>query len=120
MIFPRIYVIADSEPDPVTSGVVLMKSQSAAAAEEIEMKHPSSPTAGRLGPRSRAIRTRTKSISSNGRNDFYPSQTRQVFIKLVQASARWLGSCSPNYEESNMVLLLLFLSSKVWMSRHHL
>jgi hypothetical protein len=70
VIFPRIYIVADNEPDPVTQGVVLMKSQSAAAAEEIERKHPSSPTVGRPGPRSRAIRSRTKSISLNGGNDF--------------------------------------------------
>ena len=70
VIFPRIYVIADNEPDPVTSGVVLMKSQSAAAAEEIETKHPPSPITGKPGPRSRAIRSRTKSVSLNGGNNF--------------------------------------------------
>jgi hypothetical protein len=75
MIFPRIYFVGDSEPDPVTQGVVLMKSQSAAAAEEIEKKHPSSPTAGRPGPRSRAIRYRTQSISLNGGNDFLSQST---------------------------------------------
>lgn len=70
VIFPRVYVIADNDPDPVTSGVMSMKSQSAAAAKEIETKHPSGPAAGRPGPRSRAIRPRTKSISLNGGNDF--------------------------------------------------
>jgi hypothetical protein len=75
VIFPRIYVVADSEPDPVTQGVVLMKSQSAAAAEELERKHPSSPTAGKPGPRSRAIRSRTMSISKNGGNDFLSQPT---------------------------------------------
>lgn len=75
VIFPRIYVVADDEPDPVTSGVVLTKSQSAAAAEEIETKHPSSPTTGRPGPRSKAIRSRTKSISINGGNNFLSRAT---------------------------------------------
>lgn len=75
VIFPRIYVVADSEPDPVTPGVVLMKSQAAAAAEEIQRAYPSSPTAGRPGPRSRAIRSRTKSISLNGGNDFLSKPT---------------------------------------------
>ncbi len=75
VIFPRIYIVEDSEPEPVTQGVVLMKSQSAAAAEEIERRHPSSPTAGRPGPRSRAIRTRTKSISLNGGNGFLSQPT---------------------------------------------
>ena len=75
VIFPRIYLVADNEPDPVTSGVVLMKSQSAAAVEEIETKHPSSPTVARPGPRSKAIRSRTKSISLNGGNDFLSQRT---------------------------------------------
>ena len=75
VIFPRIYIVEDSDPDPVTQGVALMKSQSAAAAEELERKHPSSPTAGKPGPRSRAIRSRTKSISLNGGSDFLSQPT---------------------------------------------
>ncbi len=38
VIFPRIYFIADGDPDPITDGVVLMKSQSIAAAEEVDME----------------------------------------------------------------------------------
>lgn len=72
VIFPRIYVVADSEPEPVTPGVVVMKSQSTAAMEEVESNNASSPTAGRAGPRSREIRSRTKSISTNGTNGFLP------------------------------------------------
>ncbi|KAH8592633.1 hypothetical protein B0O99DRAFT_597074 [Bisporella sp. PMI_857] len=68
MIFPRIYVIADGEPDPVTPGVVLMKSQSIPAAEEMERNSPSSPVAGKAGPRSREIRSRAMSNSANAAN----------------------------------------------------
>jgi hypothetical protein len=75
VIFPRIYIVEDSEPDPVTRGVALMKSQSAAAAEEMERKQPSSPTGGRPGPRSRAIRSRTMSMSQDGGKDFLSQLT---------------------------------------------
>jgi hypothetical protein len=69
VIFPRIYIVADNEPDPVTAGIVLMKSQSEAAFKEIETEDVSSPTTGKPGPRSRAIRSRTKSISLNSGRD---------------------------------------------------
>ncbi|KAI9873485.1 MAG: hypothetical protein M1830_000360 [Pleopsidium flavum] len=75
VIFPRIYIIEDNEPEPITHGVALMKSQSIAAAAEIERRSPPSPTTGRPGPRSRAIRSRTLSISSNGGNDFLSKRT---------------------------------------------
>ncbi|KAH9213907.1 hypothetical protein DL95DRAFT_409857 [Leptodontidium sp. 2 PMI_412] len=70
MIFPRIYIIADSEPDPVTPGVVLMKSQSKPAVKEMERSNPSSPTTAKPGSRSKAIRSRTMSSSVNGTNAF--------------------------------------------------
>ncbi|TVY36883.1 hypothetical protein LSUB1_G006895 [Lachnellula subtilissima] len=70
VIFPRLYIIEDNEPEPVTQGVVLMRSQSTAAAREIETINLPSPTTGRPGPKSRAIRSRTKSISLNGGSDF--------------------------------------------------
>jgi hypothetical protein len=38
VIFLRIYLIEDAELDPITNGVVLMKSQSRKAAEEIERR----------------------------------------------------------------------------------
>ncbi|TVY40184.1 hypothetical protein LOCC1_G005539 [Lachnellula occidentalis] len=53
-------------PDPVTPGVVLMKSQSTLAAKELETVNISSLTTGRAGPRSQEIRARTMSISANG------------------------------------------------------
>lgn len=70
MIFPRIYVIADSDPDPVTPGVVLKKSQTWSAVQEMERNSPSSPIAGRAGQRSKEIRSRTMSNSTNGTKDF--------------------------------------------------
>ncbi|CZR56357.1 uncharacterized protein PAC_06245 [Phialocephala subalpina] len=70
MVFPRIYIIADSEPDPVTRGVVLMKSQSTPAVEEMERNNPPSPTTARAGLRSRAFRSRGMSPSVNGANGF--------------------------------------------------
>ena len=65
VIFPRVYLIDDAEPDPITPGVVLMKSQTVQAAAEMERKNSSSPTAGKAAPRARPNRSR-KSISSNG------------------------------------------------------
>jgi hypothetical protein len=77
VIFPRIYIIEDDEPDPITNGVVLMKSQSTAAAEEeeVERRKPSSPTVGKATPKSRSNKTRNKSISLNGGNDFLSQKT---------------------------------------------
>lgn len=77
VIFPRIYIIEDDEPDPITHGVVLMKSQSTAAAEEeeAERRKASSPTAGKAAPKSRSNKTRNKSISLNGGNDFLSQLT---------------------------------------------
>jgi hypothetical protein len=75
VIFPRVYVVENAEPDPITNGVVLMKSQTTAAAEEIERNNPSSPTAGKAGPRPRPNRSRTKSSSLNGGNDFLSEPT---------------------------------------------
>ncbi|CZR66098.1 uncharacterized protein PAC_15999 [Phialocephala subalpina] len=70
MVFPRIYIIADSERDPVTPGVMLMKSQSTLASEEMEKNNPSSPTTSRAGPRSKAIRSRTMSVAVDRSNGF--------------------------------------------------
>lgn len=75
MIFPRIYIIEDSEPDPVTRGVVLMKSQSIPAVEEMERNNPSSPTTARAGPRSKAFWSRRMSTSVNGTNGFLSQPT---------------------------------------------
>jgi hypothetical protein len=75
VIFPRVYVVEDAEPDPISNGVVLMKSQSTAAAKEIERKNPSSPTAGKAVPRPRPNRSRTKSSSLNGGSDFLSQPT---------------------------------------------
>lgn len=71
VIFPRVYIIEDEGPDPITNGVALMKSQSTAAAEEeeVERRKPSSPTAGKAVPKSRSNKARRKSISLNGGND---------------------------------------------------
>lgn len=77
VIFPRIYIIEDDEPDPITNGVVLMKSQSTAAAEEenLERRKSSSPTVGKAAPKLRSNKTRNKSISLNGGNDFLSPKT---------------------------------------------
>jgi len=72
LIFPRIHIIADTIPEPVTQGVVLMKSQSTLATKEMEKTKPSIPTTGRARPRTRQIRSRTMSISTNGTNNFLP------------------------------------------------
>lgn len=49
VVFPRMYIVKDAEPKPVTPGIVLMKSQTATAAQEVRSEAPKSPTFGR-GP----------------------------------------------------------------------
>ena len=44
VVFPRMYIVKDSEPKPVTPGIVLMKSQTATAAQEARSETPKSPT----------------------------------------------------------------------------
>jgi hypothetical protein len=75
VIIPCIYIIEDANPYPFANGVVLTKSQSKAATEEMERKNPSSPTTGRMGPRPRPNRSRTKSVSNNGGNGFLSGTT---------------------------------------------
>ena len=45
-IFPRLYMLDEDGQDPVTHGIVLMKSQTLAAREEMQ-QHPSSPGLGK-------------------------------------------------------------------------
>ena len=68
VVFPRIYSIEGGPPDPITNGVVLMKSQSIAAKAEIERRKSSSPTVGKTMSRSRPNKPRTQSISLNAGN----------------------------------------------------
>ena len=69
VIFPAIFLLQDAPPYSVTSGIALVKSESVAAAEEIERKSLSSPTAGKTVPRHKPARSWTKSISLNGGKD---------------------------------------------------
>lgn len=70
VIFPRLYIVEDAEPSPITPGVVLRRSQSVAAAQELDRKKPSSPTT-----RSRPQRARQLSISLNTGNSFLAPET---------------------------------------------
>jgi len=68
VIFPRICFIGDDEWDLVTNGVVLTKSQSLAAVEEVEVEErerrkPSSPTVGKTP---KLMKFRSKMTSLNG------------------------------------------------------
>lgn len=47
VVFPRMYMVKDSEPKLVTPGVVLMKSQTVTAAKEVRSEASRSPTFGR-------------------------------------------------------------------------
>ena len=72
VVFPRIYIVKDAEPKPVTPGIVLMKSQTKAAAQEARSEVPKSPTFGK-GPLnwSRSERRRDSIIMNDslaGRN----------------------------------------------------
>jgi hypothetical protein len=77
VIFPRIYSMEDEPPNPITNGVVLMKSQSTAATAEVEIERrkPSSPTVGKAMSRPRPNKTRKKSTSLSTGNDFLSQLT---------------------------------------------
>jgi hypothetical protein len=77
VIFPRIYSIEDEPPDPITDGVVLMKSQSTAAMAEVEIERrkPSSPTVGKAISRPSPNKSRNKSIFLNTGNGFLSQPT---------------------------------------------
>jgi len=98
VIFPRIYSIEDEPPDPITDGVVLMKSQSTAATAEVEIERrkPSSPTVGKAVSRPRPNKSRNKSISLNPGTLFYLNQPRQAQIEMVQAAAKPLSRITTN------------------------
>lgn len=50
VVFPRMYIAKNAEPKPVTSGVVLMRSQTLIAAQEARSEASTSPTFGRGAP----------------------------------------------------------------------
>lgn len=74
VIFPRIYFVDNSEPEPITQGVALMRSQLIAATEEVEKNISSSPIIGRSGARTKAGRSRAQSVSLNGTSSFLPQR----------------------------------------------
>lgn len=47
IVFPRVYVVSDDEPDPVSEGVALKRSQVIEATVEVERERVKSPTFGR-------------------------------------------------------------------------
>ncbi|KAI9729511.1 MAG: hypothetical protein M1818_008483 [Claussenomyces sp. TS43310] len=73
VIFPRVYYLEDGQRGPITNGVVLMESQSIAAAQEMEKS--SSSAAGKLPSRPRPSRPRTMSRSINGTIPFLSQAT---------------------------------------------
>jgi len=96
VVFPRLYIVEkDHEPDPVTPGTVLRRSQSLAAAQELE-KQPLSPTFGRAtSTRSRPQKPRNLSISVHGNN----SSEAQAFLEQRKGPSelwggRWIGCIS--------------------------
>jgi len=67
VVFPRLYIVEDDEPDPITPGIVLMRSQSLAAARELEKGRTSNSTFGKPpSARSKPQRTRRLSTAMNG------------------------------------------------------
>ena len=75
VIFPRVYAVDDSDPDPITHGVVLKRSQSAEATQELERTRTANPTLGRSATsRARQLRPRSMSFPVND-NRFLPPST---------------------------------------------
>jgi len=67
VVFPRLYIVEKNhEPEPLSTGTVLRRSQSLEAAQELE-KQPLSPTFGRaMLTRTRPQKSRNLSISIHG------------------------------------------------------
>jgi hypothetical protein len=75
VIFPRVYAVDDGDPDPITHGVVLKRSQSAEATQELEKTRTANPTLGRTTTnRARQLRPRSMSFPVND-NHFSPPST---------------------------------------------
>lgn len=75
VIFPRVYAVDDSDPDPITHGVVLKRSQSVEATQELERTRTANPTLGRTATsRARQLRPRSMSFPVND-NRFLPPST---------------------------------------------
>lgn len=65
VVFPRVYLVEDSEPLPITPGIVLKKSQSAEATQELERKNKINPALARISTSRRGTMRRSMSISMN-------------------------------------------------------
>lgn len=66
VVFPRLYVVADDEPEAITPGTVLRRSQSAVAARELERERASNSAFGKPPARTKSQRTRRSSTATNG------------------------------------------------------
>lgn len=71
VIFPRIYIVQDGGPSPITPGTVLRRSQSLAAVQELDRNKPSSPIVGKGPVRSRTQKPRRMSVSVHGSSPFF-------------------------------------------------
>ena len=70
VIFPRIYIVQDGGPSPITPDTVLRRSQSVAAVQELNRNKPSSPIVGKGPIRSRPQKPRRMSVSMHGGSPF--------------------------------------------------
>lgn len=66
VVFPRMYIVQQAEPRPVTPGVTLRKSQTLEAGQELRTKGPSALTFGRYPSAPRADRFRKESLPAYG------------------------------------------------------
>ncbi|KEF56805.1 uncharacterized protein A1O9_06995 [Exophiala aquamarina CBS 119918] len=66
-LFPRIFIVDGSRDTPIFPGVVLQKSQTASAEQEICKAAASSPTEGKQGPAYRLSRARRTTASNPGK-----------------------------------------------------
>jgi hypothetical protein len=84
VVFPRLYVVEDDEPEAITPGIVLRRSQLAVAARELEKDRVSNSTFGKPPlARSKPQRVRKLSTATAGPRNGTP----EGGIFLSQASA---------------------------------
>lgn len=87
-IFPRLYSIADQEPEPVMPGVALMRHQIVTAANEYEQEQrkTSSPTSGKPTQSLRSRRTMSISANGNGNVNMKKGNDGKAFLSKTGPS----------------------------------
>jgi hypothetical protein len=91
VVFPQLYVVDDTKTVPVTTGVVLKKSQCEGAQRKMDETQPGSPVIGPLDAGARSRFSRSDEVALNG------TTTVKDFFMLGRVW-RWRRRRSGNYK----------------------